>query len=308
MEKVRITTRGQFSRLIERRALMADVGVGGGYLLTERMLDELIAQERNASVMRAICRILNPLGEGEDQVGVPSHEAAMSDATWTNELGTGSEDITASFGKRTLKPYPLTKRVRVSRTLLRSQANAEAWILEAIADAIATPQEIAFIQGSGRGEPLGLLNTDGLPVYTTSGSGTVTGDDIRKWIFSLPARFLGRAKILTSVDFMRHVLTLKDSAGNYLFPDYRGRLLNVPVVLTDGLPDIVDASDNLIAGEYAAVIGDFRWYWIVDNGAVEILRLEELYAEENEVGFQVRQETDGMAVLPAAFYALKIKA
>jgi HK97 family phage major capsid protein len=84
-------------------------------------------------------------------------------------------------------------------------------------------------------------------------------------------------------------------------------LLNIPVALTDGMPTIVDGSDNLVAGEYAAVVGDFRFYWIVDNEDVPVLRLAELYAEENEVGFQIWQETDGMAVLASAFYALKIK-
>jgi len=63
-----------------------------------------------------------------------------------------------------------------------------------------------------------------------------------------------------------------------------------------------------VAGEYAAVVGDFRWYWIVDSADVEVQRLNELYAEDAEIGFQIRQETDGMAVLASAFYALKIKA
>ncbi len=305
----KIHSRQEFrERFIEGRALQADRDTAGGYLLTGGIMNELLAQEQKVSIMRAICRVLDPLGEGEDSVGVPSQEAAMADAEWVSELATGSADTTASFGKRVLRPHPISKRIRVSSKLLRSQANAERWVVEALANAVATPQETAFIQGSGSGEPLGLLNTDGLAVYTTASSGTVTGDDVRKWLYSLPARFQQRARVLTSVDFLRHILTLKDASGNYVFPDYRGQLLNVPVSLTDGMPDIVDGSDNLVAGEYAAVVGDFRFYWIVDSADVEVQRLNELYAEDAEIGFQIRQETDGMAVLASAFYALKIKA
>ena len=304
----KIHSRQEFrERFIEGRSLQADRDTAGGYLLTGGIMNELLVQEQKVSIMRAVCRVLDPLGEGEDSVGVPSQEAAMADAEWVSELATGSEDTTASFGKRVLRPHPISKRIRVSSKLLRSQANAERWVVEALANAVATPQEVAFIRGSGGGEPLGLLNTEGLAVYTTASSGTVTGDDVRKWLYSLPARFQTRARVLTSVDFLRHILTLKDAGGNYVFPDYRGQLLNVPVSLTDGMPDIVDGSDNLVAGEYAAVVGDFRFYWIADGG-VEVQRLNELYAEDAEIGFQIRQETDGVAVLASAFYALKIKA
>jgi HK97 family phage major capsid protein len=133
-------------------------------------------------------------------------------------------------------------------------------------------------------------------------------DDIRSWIYSLPARFQSTARILTSVDFLKHLLLLKDGSGNYLIEDYDGQILDKRVSLSDGMPDILSGG-SLIAGAYAAIVGDFRWYWIVD-AADDLLvqRLEELYALENEVGFQIWQETDGMAVIPSAFYALKIKA
>ena len=305
----RVETRDQLRRLVdgEMRALQADADVAGGFFLAGELLDELVVQEREASVMRAICRVMEPLGEGIDELGVPSQEAAMADAEWTNELGAATEDTTATFGKRVLRPRLINKRVKVSRKLLRSQPNAERWIVESLADAVATPQETSFIQGSGSGEPWGLLNTSGLPTYTTAGSGTLIGDDIRGWIFSLPARFQERATILTSVDFLRYVLRLKDGEGNYLFPDYRGQILGKRVAFSDGMPDIVDSGDNLVAGEYAAVIGDFRWYWIVDDADITVQVLQELYAAENEVGINVYQSTDGMGVLANAFYALKIK-
>jgi len=303
-----IRHRDEFRQVLtgEHRALQADLGTAGGYLIPPgEVYDQLLQQEADASVMRAICRVLPPT-EAEE-VPVPSQEAAMADAAWSTELTGGVDDTTASFGQRVLHPHPISKRVKVSGKLLRTQPLGERWVIEALGNAIATPQEAAFFWGSGAGEPFGLTVDPDVPIYTTAVSGNLSGDDIRKWLFSLPARYHVRARIVTTEDFLRHVLTLKDGSGDYLFPDYRGQLLGFPVVLSDGMPAIVDSSDVLVAGDVAAIVGDFSWYWIQDNAQIEIQRLAELYAEDGEIGFQARQETDGMPVIPTAFYLLKIK-
>jgi HK97 family phage major capsid protein len=302
-----LETRGEFrEHLIEKRALQVSSDTAGGYLVSGGIMNEILRVERQQSIMRMISRVLDPL-EGIDEIGVPSEEAAIADASWVTEITIGGEDSSASFGRKTLHPHPISKLIKVGQKLLRSASNAEDYVIEALGNAVATPQESAFIEGSGSGEPLGLLNTSGLPVYTTSASGGVSGDDIRKWIFSLPALYQERARILTSTDFMRHLMTLKDGDGQYLFNLERGQILGKPVVLSDGMPSgIVDSSDNLVGGQYAAIVGDFRYFWIADAAGAVVQRLAELYAEANETGFIIWQETDGMCVLPAAFYALQI--
>lgn len=303
----RLESREAFSRYIfESRALQVDADTAGGYLVVPpEVYDQLLQQEQKSNVMRAISRVLPPI-EGEE-LPIPSQESALTDAEWVSELGQGTEETGAPYGKRVLHPHPIKKWVKVSKKLLNQQAFADRWVIEGLSNAVSTPQETAFIQGGGVGEPTGLLNTSGLPVYTTAISGSVTSDEIRNWIFSLPAIFLRRARILTSADFLGYVLKLKDGAGAYIFEDYNGTLLNVPVSLSDGMPTILSGG-SLVAGAYAAVIGDFSYYWIGDAQEVYIQRLAELYAEANEVGFQLWQESDGLAVVANAFYALQIKA
>lgn len=287
--------------------LRVDEDVAGGYLVAGgEVFDELLRQEAKVSVMRAISRVLPPL-VGAESLPIPSVEAAMANAEWTSELGVGATDATAAFGRRNLVPHPINKRVRTSARLLRIQPKSETWVLEMIAEAIATPQEVGFLQGSGTGEPLGITSDPAVPVFTTTAIGGITSADITAWLTKLPARFLRRAQVLTSVDFLRHVLNLVDGGVRPFMP-YMGRLLNLPVQLTDGLPAVVDANDALVPGAVAAIVGDFSWFWIVDDADVRIQRLVELYAETGEVGFDARQETDGLAVIPTAFYVLKIRA
>jgi HK97 family phage major capsid protein len=308
--KFEIMTRSQFRKgLIEGRALAADAGVSGGFLLTGSIFDEVIKCERSLSVMRQLARVLKPLQDDVEEISVLTWESELNDAEWVTELGIGTDDVSSPFGSRLLTPHAISKLVKVSRKLLKA-ADAEQIIIESMSAVVTTGQEKAFIQGPGIGNPQGILSEASVPVYTTAVSGNVIGDDIRKWLFSLPNRYQANAKILTTVDFLRHALSLKSGDGEYLFPDYDGKLLNFPVFFSDGMPACVDTNDVLVAGSVVAIVGDFyQGYWIIDDASsLAVWRLSELYAASNEIGFQIWQETDGAVTAPDAFYVLKLKA
>jgi HK97 family phage major capsid protein len=290
-----------------RGGLQADVADKGGYLVKGELFAELINAEALASVMRRICRVIPPITG--DSLPVPSQDALLSDATWTNELGTGSDDTSTPFGRRTLHPHPLVKRIRVSSKLLRTAPNADAVVIDMMTAAAAAVEECAFLQGDGVGQPLGVLNTPDLAVVTTAASAALDADSVRHWLYSLPSRFYGGStRVVTTADFLRHLLALKDAGGHYVFDDYNGNLLGIPVSLTDGLPAVVDGSDALIGGAYAALIGDWRWFWIGDGIDAGLVQSTELYVETNEVGYFYRRSVDGLAVIASAFCALQIKA
>ena len=59
-------------------------------------------------------------------------------------------------------------------------------------------------------------------------------------------------------------------------------------------------------GMYFGILGDFAYYHIVDSLSLQIKRLNELYSEENKVGFILRLETDGMPILAEAFVRLQL--
>jgi len=301
-----IRYRDEFQEVVrgERRALQADIDTAGGFLLAGKMLDELLTAERGVSVMRQICRVIGPI-EG-DEAMAPTEETPMAVGTWTNELAGAADETTVRYGRRDFHPHPLSKRIKVSRRVLRNPS-ADAWIMDALADASIRAQEASFITGDGSGEPLGIINDSTVTTVTTAVSSSITGDDVMQWITGLNARFWARARVLTTPAFLEHILTLKDGEGNYLFLPYTGRLLNIPVVFSDALSSAVDSSGDLVAGEVGAIVGDFANYWIADFSEVQVWRLRELYAESNEIGFQVRRLVDGQCASGSAFRCLKIK-
>lgn len=297
---------------LARKVLQAGTAPAGGYLVQDVFLNTLLVKEREASAMRRIANVLPPVPSGS--VIIPAEENLFSDASWTTEVGSGSLDTVEPFGQRRLTPHPLAKRVKVSNTLLRLPTfDIEGYIRDRMAYKFMIPEEDAFINGTGVGQPLGLLNTPGLPAYTTSASLTVTADDIINWIYRLPASYAPNARILCNRAFIRKVRLMKTGDGQYLWqPGLQAgnpnMILDTPYELSDRFDDGLDASDVWQASAIVAVIGDFSYYWIVDALQMSIQRLVELYAENNQTGFIGRKEADGMVTLTEAFYALKVKA
>jgi len=99
---------------------------------------------------------------------------------------------------------------------------------------------------------------------------------------------------------MKNITKLKDGEGQYIWresvrvgePD---RLLGQPVMMSEYAPN------TFTTGLYVGLLGDFSFYWIADSLSMQIQRLVELYAGNNQIGFIGRQETDGMPVLEEAF-------
>ncbi len=299
----------------ERKALAAGEGPAGGYLMQDTYWQGLIVKAAEMSAMRRISTVLPPVPSGS--VIAPAEDSVFTDATWTSELDTGSEDTVKPFGQRKLEPHALAKRVKVSNQLLRVPTfDAEVYTRDRLGYKFGVTQENAFINGSGAQQPRGLLNTPSLPIYTTAGSTTVAGDDIINWVYSLPAAYAGKPKtrILCNRALIRKVRTLKNVVdGQYIWQPGLSQgspntILDTQYEVSDRFDDGLSVADAWEANAIVAVVGDFSYYWIVDALQMSIQRLVELYAEANQTGFIGRMESDGQAVLAEAFMALKIKA
>lgn len=294
----------------ERKVLYIGDPTAGGYLVQPAYQREVVAVQRSMMAMRQICDVQTvPVGG----TVIPTDAGTDTDATWTTELAVGNEETAKPFGDRALVPHPIAKLVKVSRTFLRSPTfDAEGYVRDRGAYRLSRPQENGFINGSGSQQPLGVLTPAAMPTWTTAAALTVDGDDVINWRYSLPSSYDNeRTRILCNRAFIRKIRTLKTGLGDYLWqPGLQtgspNRILDVQYALSDLMDDGLDTSDAWEANAKIAVIGDFWYYKIVDSEALEVQRLDELYAASNEVGFVFRAECDGMPVLTEAFYILKV--
>jgi HK97 family phage major capsid protein len=293
----------------ERRALQVDQDSQGGFLAPQVWLNQLIQAVDDEVVIRGLATLYSVAGG--TSLGAPKLEADPDDATWTSELGTGSEDTAMRFGARELTPHPIAKRIKVSRTLLRKVPNAEAIVRARLAYKFGVTMEKAYLTGSGAGQPLGLFVASaqgistGRDVSTGNTATAVTADGLIEAKYSLKTQYQRVASWMFHRDAVKQIVKLKDGEGQYLWlPSLRenepDQLLGRPLYQSEFVPN------TFTANKYVGMLGDYRWYWIADSLGFELQRLDELYSETNQVGMIGRWESDGMPVLEEAFVRVKL--
>lgn len=306
---LRVGHRGMASE--EVRALQADADVSGGYIVTpEQFIAELIkALDNEVFIRRKAFKVPVPNAQS---LGVPTLETDPDDADWTSELATGNEDSAMAFGKRALTPHPLAKRIKVSEDLLRmALIGAEPLVIGRLAYKFGIAEEKGFLLGTGAQQPLGVFtaSSNGIPTsrdMSTDNTGTaITFDGLINAKYSVKAQYWKAAEWLFHRDAVKMVSKLKDGQGQYLWresvragePD---TILGHPLSVSEYVPN------TFTTGLYVGLFGDFSKYWIADAYDISIKRLDELYAETNQVGFIGRKKTDGAPVLAEAFARVKL--
>lgn len=296
----------------EAKALRVDDDAAGGFLAApQTFATGLLKFVDDLVIVRSLATI-EQIGAAES-LGILSLDSDLSDAEWTSELATGSEDTVKPFGKRALKPHPLAKRVRISNTLLRrSTRPVETIVQDRAAHKFGVTLEKAYLTGDGAEKPLGLFtpSSDGIPVsrdVAASGSTAFTADDLIDTKYSLKGQYQQSksTRWIVSREFMKRARKLKDGNGQYIWaPGLNGGTPNT--ILDIGVAMSEYAPATFTTGQYVALLGDIKFYYIVDALSLQVQVLNELYAETNQRGYIMRYEGDGGPQLAEAFARLKL--
>ena len=297
----------------EYRALAADQDIYGGFIVTpEQFINQLLMAVDNAVVIRTLATKFSV--PNATSLGVPTLDNDPSDPVWTSEILTGTEDSTMSFGKRELFPHPLAKKIKVSQKLLRQALQgADALVRDRLSYKFAVVEETAFMTGNGVDQPLGIFTASANGISTTYDVSTgntatsIQSDGLIEAKYALKGQYWAAARWLFHRDAIKQIRKLKTGEGDYIWqpgisagtPD---RILEIPYLISEYAPNTFSASS------YVGILGDFSKYWIADALDMAIQRLDELYAETNQVGFIGRLECDGMPVMGEAFRRVKLAA
>jgi HK97 family phage major capsid protein len=295
----------------EQRAMQADSDTEGGFIATpQQFVADLIQNVDDLLFIRQYATVEQV--PTADSLGRPTLDTDLNDADWTSELGTGSLDESMRFGKRELKPHPLAKRTKISRTLVRKAAiDIVGKVRERLAYKFASTQEKGFLTGDSVNKPLGMFvaSNDGIPtsrdIATGNTATAVTFDGLKEAKWGLKQQYHAAARWIAHRDFAKMVDKIKDGEGRYVWqasvlagtPD---TLLNFPLHLSEFAPN------TFTSGLYAAILGDISFYHIAEALSFEVQTLLELYAETNQVGYIGRAEIDGMPALAEAFVRVKL--
>lgn len=273
----------------------------GGYLVPVEYDKRLVDVLNEENIMRSLATKITTSGEHKINIAATKPAAA-----WIEEGGA------LSFGDPTfdqimMDAYKLHVAIKVTEELLYDAAfNLEGYIIDNFGKALANAEEDAFLNGDGKGKPMGIFDTkQGGQYGTTTSAAYIGADDIINLVYNLKRPYRKNAAFITNDKTLAALRKLKDNNGVYLWQP----------ALTAGEPDRLfgyaihtsQFAPEATAGKAAMAFGDFSYYNIGDRGSRSMQELKELFAGNGMVGYVMKERVDGRLILPEAVQILKMK-
>ena len=274
----------------------------GGYLVPDEWDHRLIQKLEEENIFRGLATKITTSGEHKINIAATKPAAA-----WIEE----GEALTfgdATFDQITMDAHKLHVAIKVTEELLYDNAfNLESYIIDQFGKALGNAEEDAFLNGDGKGKPLGLFAKDGGAEKAVEiAAGKLTSDDVLNLIYSLRRPYRKNASFIMNDSTLAVLRKLKDANQAYIWqPSYQAgepdRLCGYTIHTSAYCPE-------LTAGNTGIAFGDYSYYNIGDRGTRSFQELRELFAGNGMVGYVAKERVDGKLVLPEAVKLLSVKA
>ena len=274
--------------------LQEGVDADGGYLVPEEYDRRLIDVLDDENIMRTLGTKITT--SGQHKINIAATKPA---ASWIEEGGALTFGD-ATFSQIFLDAYKLHVAIKVTEELLYDNAfNLENYIVTQFGRALANAEEDAFLNGDGKGKPLGLFAATGGGTVADTLTAAVKSDDLISLVYALKRPYRRKATFILNDQTLASLRKLKDNNGAYIWqPSYQAgepdRLLGYTV------------HTSAYAPADAIAFGDYSYYNIGDRGTRSFAELKELFAGNGMVGFVAKERVDGKLVLPEAVQILKL--
>ena len=290
----------------EQKQMVENVGASGGFLVPTEYLAQLQAVLAESAIGRPRATIIRMRRRQIDipvldQTGTTSgrpHWFGGMRAYWAEEAH--EKTLTeAEFRKVSLVAHKLIMYTRASDELIDDSAISLADFLAGpmgFSGCIAWNEDYAFLQGTGAGQPLGIINAGATIVVARAAAGAIGFADVANMMENfLPG---GRGVWMITQSAMSEIIQMNGPAGNpsYIWqPNARdgvpGYLLGMPVIWTEKLP--------LIGTQGDIVLADWRYYLIGDRQATTVESTRDEYFRYDQTSWRAVHRVDGQPWLSA---------
>jgi HK97 family phage major capsid protein len=247
------------------------VGASGGFLVPTEFQNELQAVMGETASIRPRCTIIRMarrairipvLDQTGTTAGAPHWFGGMT-FTWAEEAAQ-KDQSDPNFRQIELVAHKLIGYTRASDELVQDSAISLDDFLSGpmgFAGGAVWEEEFAFLQGTGAGQPLGIINAGATIVEPRNTANTVVFDDFADMVKDfLPS---GRGVWMISQSAMSDIIQLNGPTGN---PSYiwqanardgiPGQILGMPVIWTEKCPILGQTGDVCLADWSYYLIGD----------------------------------------------------
>lgn len=282
------------------RNLAVGTDANGGYLVPDEFERQIVKGLQDQNIMRQLATVIQT-SSGSREIPV---ESDYGTANWMSEKEAYTESD-ANFTQEILGAHKAGTIIKVSEELLNDSAfSIDSYVVNSFAKRFGNLEEKGFINGTGTGQPKGVIGSGEIGKTTAGGQvDSVIADDLIDLYHSLKRPYRRNASFLASDGTVKALRKLKDNDGQYVWqpglqagePD---RILSRPVYVSDDVPALGADAKSL-------AFGDYSYYWVADRRGRVMQRLNELYAANGQVGFRMFQRVDGKLVLPEAVKVLQ---
>lgn len=276
------------------RAMGAQVGANGGYLVPETMIDELFGDLSQTSIFMKRAYVVNVAGTIRQPVIDVSQSSTDTYAwfggvkyTWQSENAAIAE-TEPKLKQYTLRGLALAGITRVSNRLLAA-SRTDAMLRQLFSASLAAYLDAFFMNGNGAGQPLGILNAPALVTVARGTAGDVKAADVAKMYSRLPSGSANGAVWLVHPTVTEKLIQLAVSNAPVWMPDFRsgvaGTLFGLPVIVTETAKPLGTQGD--------VVLADLRAYAVQMASSIEIAVSEHAYFEYDQTAYRVTAYADG---------------
>ena len=275
--------------------LQEGVDSDGGYLVPEEYDSRLIDVLEEENIMRSLATTITTSGQHKINIAATKPAAA-----WIEEGGALSFGD-ATFDQIYLDAYKLHVAIQVTEELLYDNAfNLENYIITQFGKALGNAEEDAFLNGDGKGKPIGIFDSKGGGNVLGTLTAAIKSDDMLDLVYGLKRPYRKSSSFIMNDSTLALLRKLKDNNGAYIWqPSYK-----------ENEPDRVlgyAVNTSPYAPTNAIAFGDYSYYNIGDRGSRSFAELRELFAGNGMVGFVAKERVDGKLILPEAVQILKLK-
>lgn len=281
----------------EYRVLNKTTSTAGGFLVPTDLEAKVIAAARAASAIAQLGFEIQT--ESGDTLFLPTRTTDAA-AVWTAEsAGYTLADLT--FGQTSLSAFKSATLIKATEELAQDAGVPfDEYLALELGGRLGDLQDAAFSTGTGTGQPLGIVHASSPYTVTTAAVGSsllYKAADIQAFYKALAAPYRAGASWVLHPDDYASLAGTLDSAGAFAFPTLQSAeptLFGRPVYIGAAMPAPAASAKSLAFGNWQLA------YCIRRVRGVGVERLEELYAENGQVGFKGAARVDGRPTLAAA--------
>lgn len=273
---------------LESRILQSNVDTKGGFLVDLQTENEIVKNAVLIDPVRANARVTT-LASG-DTLKIKTRTGTPT-GYWPGQ-GARPTASQSAYGALNIPAEWLGVEIEVTRDMLRDVQGFESEIIADATEQIAYTEGLAFVAGTGVGQPTGFAVNTGV-THTTGADAAndlLHPDDFATLLTTLKAPYRARAKWGFNSTVLGKVLKMKDQNDNYLWQFQNGvasgiptSILGLPFILCESMDsDGTNALLPLILADWAS------FYRIVDRQGIELIRDESAAKPDIQFGWYKR--------------------